>query len=71
MCERVLQASCKFRVRASNFAKQPIRDDPESPHKFGDVELSDQRAFELRCHAARQLIYATAMSSRKAVPNAS
>jgi hypothetical protein len=71
MCERGLQASRKFRVRASNFAKQPIRYDPESPHKFGDVELSDQRAFELRCHAARQLIYATAVGSRKAVPNAS
>jgi hypothetical protein len=62
-----LQAFCKFRIGASNFAKQAISYDPESPQELGGVELSNKRPFELRCHPARQLIYATAVGGRKAV----
>jgi hypothetical protein len=71
MCERFLQALCKFRIGASNFVEQAIRYDPESPQEFRGVELSDQRAFELRCHPPRQLIYTAALGRRKAVANAS
>lgn len=41
MCERLLQTSCKLRVRDSNFMKQSAHHDPESSPKFSNIELSD------------------------------
>jgi hypothetical protein len=41
ICECLLQASCKFRIGASDFAEQAVHYDPESSQQFDDVELSD------------------------------
>jgi hypothetical protein len=41
MCECFLQASCKFRIGASDFAQQAGGCDPESSQQFDGVELPD------------------------------
>ena len=70
ICEHSLQPSRKFSVHTSSFAKQAVNHNTESPPEFGDVQLADERAFELLGHRAWQQIHATIMDGRKAVANA-